>query len=78
MNYELDRKPSLKTPLDELSFTVFDTETTGFAIGANDRLIEIGAVHVENLKVTDKVFQTFVNPNRLIPPNIIKLTNINI
>lgn len=76
MNYELDRKPTLSTPLDKLSFTVFDTETTGFSIGANDRLIEIGAVHVENLQVTDKTFQTFVNPNRLIPENITKLTGI--
>lgn len=76
MTYELDRKPSLDTPLDKLSFTVFDTETTGFAIGAKDRLIEIGAVHVENLTVTDKQFQTYVNPNRLIPDNIIQLTGI--
>lgn len=76
MTYELDRKPSLDTPLDKLSFTVFDTETTGFAIGAKDRLIEIGAVHVENLTVTEKQFQTYVNPNRLIPDNIIQLTGI--
>lgn len=77
MNYELDRKPSLSTPLDKLSFTVFDTETTGFSIGATDRLIEIGAVHIENLTVTNKMFQTFVNPKRLIPENIITLTGID-
>jgi DNA polymerase III subunit epsilon len=77
MNFELDRQPSLNTPLDQLSFTVFDTETTGFAIGASDRLIEIGAVHVENLKVTDHQFQTYVNPNRDIPNNIITLTGID-
>jgi DNA polymerase-3 subunit epsilon len=77
MTYELDRKPTLNTPLDELSFTVFDTETTGFAVGAADRLIEIGAVHVENLVVTDKTFQTYVNPNRLIPDEIVTLTGIN-
>lgn len=77
MNYELDRKPSLSTPLERLSFTVFDTETTGFAIGATDRLIEIGAVHVENLMVTDKTFQTYVNPHRLIPEEIVSLTGID-
>jgi DNA polymerase-3 subunit epsilon len=76
MVYELDRKPTLNTPLDQLSFTVFDTETTGFAIGATDRLIEIGAVHVENLVVTDKTFQTYVNPKRLIPEEIVTLTGI--
>lgn len=75
--YELDRKPLLNTSLDELSFTVFDTETTGFAIGAKDRLIEIGAVHVENLSVTDKTFQTYVNPMRNIPNDIVALTGID-
>lgn len=77
MTYELDRRPLLSTPLEKLSFTVFDTETTGFAIGATDRLIEIGAVHVENLQVTEKKFHTLVNPNRLIPEDIVKLTGID-
>lgn len=77
MSYEFDRQPPLNTPLEELTFTVYDTETTGFAIGATDRLIEIGAVHVKNLQVTDNQFQTFVNPKREIPENIIELTNIN-
>ncbi len=77
LNYNLSRNPSLNTPLDQLSFTVFDTETTGFAIGTTDRLIEIGAVHVENLVVTDKKFQTYVNPERLIPKEIVELTGID-
>ncbi|WNF37535.1 exonuclease domain-containing protein [Bacillaceae bacterium IKA-2] len=77
MAYELDRKPALNTSLEELSFIVFDTETTGFAIGSKDRLIEIGAVLVENLTVTDKTFQTYVYPNRLIPDDIVELTAID-
>ena len=40
-----------------MSFTVFDTETTGFAIAADDSLIEIGAVHVNGLEVTDMYFK---------------------
>ena len=66
----------LDTKLSEMAFTVFDTETTGFAIGANDRLIEIGAVHVDQLTVTDRTFQTFVNPSRAIPKHISELTTI--
>lgn len=77
MTYEFDRQPPLNTPLEQIAFTVFDTETTGFAIGASDRLIEIGAVHVENLTVTDQTFQTFVNPSRKIPDEIIELTGIS-
>lgn len=76
LTYELQQSLQLDTPLQEMSFTVFDTETTGFAIGADDRLIEIGAVQVEGFEVTDRVFQSFVNPLREIPPTISKLTNI--
>jgi len=76
LDYELDQSLQLDTELRDMSFTVFDTETTGFAIGADDRLIEIGAVHVERLEVTDRTFQTFVNPSRHIPKHITRLTSI--
>lgn len=74
--YTLCRDLQLNTKLADMSFTVFDTETTGFAIDSHDRLIEIGAVHVEQLTVTDKTFQTFSNPSREIPAAISKLTSI--
>nr|WP_179295656.1 3'-5' exonuclease [Bacillus sp. FJAT-45350] len=77
LHYQLDHQPPLDTRLRDLSFTVFDTETTGFAVGAKDRMIEIGAVHVEGLRVTDHTFQTYVNPHREIPDNITKLTGIH-
>lgn len=76
LTYELQQPLHLDTQLQDMSFTVFDTETTGFAIGADDRLIEIGAVQVDGFQVTNRVFQSFVNPLREIPPTICKLTNI--
>lgn len=75
--YELQRPFQLNTKLRDMTFTIFDTETTGFSIASNDRLIEIGAVYVEGFYVTDRVFQTFVNPNRDIPDHIAKLTSIS-
>ena len=57
------------------TFVVFDIETTGFS-AVNDRIIEIGAVKVENGMITEK-FSEFVNPERPIPFEIEKLTNIN-
>ncbi len=57
------------------TFVVFDIETTGFS-AVNDRIIEIGAVKVENGVITEK-FSEFVNPERPIPFEIEKLTNIN-
>lgn len=67
----------LSTPIDELTFIVFDTETTGFQVATTDRLIEIGAVPVTGLKVMEKdQFQTYVNPRRQISREIIELTSI--
>ena len=50
LNYKLDQSFLLDTKLRDMPFTVFDTETTGFAIAADDGLIEIGAVHVEKFR----------------------------
>lgn len=68
----------LSTPLEELKFVVFDTETTGFEIATSDRLIEIGAVLVDGFKVCEaSSFQTYVNPSRQISREITELTSIS-
>ncbi|RSD27103.1 3'-5' exonuclease [Mesobacillus subterraneus] len=70
-------KIPLSTPIDDLTFIVFDTETTGFQVATTDRLIEIGAVAVKGLKVMENDrFQTYVNPMRQISREIIELTSI--
>ena len=56
------------------SYVVFDIETTGFS-EIEDRIIEIGAVKVENGEIVEK-FSTFVNPEIPIPFEIINLTSI--
>ncbi|MDO4261433.1 MAG: PolC-type DNA polymerase III [Eubacteriales bacterium] len=57
------------------SFVVFDLETTGLSAVRN-RIIEIGAVKVENGRITDR-FSTFVNPQEPIPFEIEQLTSIS-
>lgn len=57
------------------SYVVFDIETTGFSPEKN-KIIEIGAVKVENGVITDK-YSTFVNPDVPIPFEIEQLTGIN-
>ncbi|MDD6616763.1 MAG: PolC-type DNA polymerase III [Lachnospiraceae bacterium] len=54
---------------------VFDLETTGFS-SLENQIIEIGAVKVENGKITER-FSAFVNPQVPIPFRIEELTHIN-
>ncbi|MEG1888664.1 MAG: PolC-type DNA polymerase III [Lachnospiraceae bacterium] len=57
------------------TYTVFDFETTGFS-PINNKIIEIGAVRVEQGVITSS-FSSFVNPEVPIPFKIEELTGIN-
>ncbi len=56
-------------------FVVFDIETTGLSF-RNDGITEIGAVLVKNGEVLDK-FNTFVNPEKVISDEVVRLTGIS-
>lgn len=59
-----------------MNFVVLDIETTGLqGPDKGGRIIEIGAVKVENFKVVD-TFSTFVNPEMKIPKKITEITHI--
>lgn len=55
-------------------FVCFDIETTGLKV-MQEAITEIGAVVLKNGEITD-TFQTFVNPERRLTPEIIGLTGI--
>ncbi len=63
----------LQQPADHL--VVFDFETTGLSPDMGDRAIEIGAVRIENGRITDR-FQQVMNPGIRVPLFIENLTGI--
>lgn len=56
------------TPLSDLCFVPFDTETTGLSV-QKDHIVQIGAVRVLNGRIVEgEVLESYVNPGRPIPP----------
>jgi DNA polymerase-3 subunit epsilon len=69
---ELDERP-----LAELSYTVFDTETTGLEPSEGDEIVCIGAVRIVNGRLLrHECYEQFVDPRRPLSVDSMRVTGI--
>ena len=57
-------------------YIVLDTETTGISVEEGHKIIEIGAVLLEDRTKSTNYFHTYINPQRLIEEEAIKVHGI--
>ncbi|WP_417279322.1 exonuclease domain-containing protein [Celeribacter sp.] len=70
-------KELMDTPLSDLSYVVFDTETTGLLPSQGDEICQIAALRVVNGKVIEnEALDQLVNPGRNIPKSATEVHHI--
>ena len=63
--------------LDEVSFVVLDTETTGLRPRAGDRVVSLAGVRVTGMEVRrQQTFDALVHPGRSVPPESVRFHGI--
>lgn len=65
------------TLLSDLSYTVFDTETTGLNPSQGDEIIQIGAMRIVNRRLLkNECFEQFIDPGMPLPKKSTEITGI--
>ena len=65
-------------PLAALSYTIFDTETTGLQPSEGDEIVSVGAVRIVNGRLLEhEVFEQLVDPRRAMSAEAARITGID-
>jgi len=82
-DFDLFHQPGQSADLDnrllkDLSYTVFDTETTGLDPAGGDAIVSIGAIRIVNTHILiEESFDQVVNPQREIPLSATEIHGIS-
>ncbi|MGB7502415.1 MAG: exonuclease domain-containing protein [Azonexus sp.] len=72
-----DKSIDLDRKLSDLTYTVFDTETTGLEPSNGDEIIQVGAARIVNNRLLhQEVFNQLVDPERPLKPESIPIHGI--
>lgn len=70
MNYQNKFLTKIPETVDENTFVVFDTETTGFDL-KNDRILSIGALKIQHKSIEiSNVFEKYINQSTFNPETV--------
>jgi DNA polymerase III subunit epsilon len=73
-----DESTDLDRKLSDLTYTVFDTETTGLEPSKGDEIIQVGAVRIVNNRLLrQEIFDQLVDPERPLRPESIPIHGIS-
>ena len=81
-DFDLFHQPGQSAELDErllteLSYTVFDTETTGLEPSQGDEIVSMGAVRIVNGRLLQSdIFERLVDPRRAVSPQSVQIHGI--